>query len=136
MGKTTNKKFQVKKFGKKTTATTTHGYGFYDFATRDKIIKNDCDDAGMLKITMEIEVAVEKRNTWYPRLIPSDIIRTKLYGSTESSDVTFLVGQFRKEFVGHQCIILFRAKTLHELIITAAAAAAGDEGNDDDTELE
>lgn len=88
----------------------------------------------MLKITVEIEVAVEKRNTWYPRLIPSDIIRTKLYGSTESSDVTFFVGQSQKEYVGHKCIILFRAKTLHELIITAAAAAAAD--TKDETELE
>lgn len=70
----------------------------------------------------------------YPRLIPSDIIRTKLYGSTESSDVTFFVGQSQKEYVGHKCIILFRAKTLHELIITAAAAAAAD--TKDETELE
>ena len=128
--KTTNRKFPVQKFSKKNTATTEHSWGWSDFATRDKIIKNDCDDAGMLKITVAIEVAVEKRNTWYPRLIPSDIIRTKLYNSTESSDVTFLVGQSRKEFVGHKCIILFRAKTLHELIIMAAA------DTDDDTELE
>ena len=67
-------------------------------------------------------------------MIPSDIIRTKLYGSTESSDVTFLVGQFQKEYVGHKCMILFRAKTLHELIIMAAAAAAAD--TKDETELE
>ena len=132
--KTITERFPVKVFSNDSVAT--RGYGFYDFSTRDNIIENDCDDAGMLKITVEIEVAVEKRNTWYPRLTPSDIFRTKLYGSTESSDVTFLVGQSQKEFVGHKCIILLRAKTLHELIITAAAAAADDEGNDDDTELE
>ena len=43
--------------------------------------------------------------------------------------MTFLVGQFQKEYVGHKCIILFRAKTLHELIITAADTK-------DETELE
>ena len=68
-------------------------------------------------------------------MIPSDIIRTKLYGSKESSDVACLVGQSQKEYVGHKCIILFRAKTLHELIITAAAAAAAADTKDE-TELE
>ena len=121
--KTTDYDLMQHEFSNETVAT--RGYGFFDFSTRQNLIEQDCDDVGTLTITVEIEVTVETRKIWYPRLIPSDIVRTTLYGlRDESSDVTFIVGKSKKELLGHQCIILLRAKSLHELIITEEASSA------------
>eukprot|EP00751_Fragilariopsis_kerguelensis_P038212 CAMPEP_0170950126 /NCGR_PEP_ID=MMETSP0735-20130129/29735_1 /TAXON_ID=186038 /ORGANISM="Fragilariopsis kerguelensis, Strain L26-C5" /LENGTH=173 /DNA_ID=CAMNT_0011360421 /DNA_START=66 /DNA_END=583 /DNA_ORIENTATION=+ len=52
-----------------------HGYhvemrwgGWSNWETRKDMIEKDCDDAGTLTITVELQVATEKRSVWYPQL--------------------------------------------------------------------
>ena len=68
---------------------------------------------GTFTVKVDITIGTEKKKVWYPSLRrpPSDKNNSlsKLYGSTSCTDVTFLVGASRKEFVGHTCIIELRA---------------------------
>ena len=43
----------------------------YNFSKREDIIKNDCDDAGALTITIELKVATNKNPTVAPHLLPA-----------------------------------------------------------------
>ncbi|OEU14908.1 hypothetical protein FRACYDRAFT_241465 [Fragilariopsis cylindrus CCMP1102] len=105
--------------------------GWSNFSKREKIIKNDCNDAGTLTITVELEVATEKKSVWFPQLNYCDnIIGTQLYDSTKTSDVLFIVGNGGKEFVGHKCILSLRARSLYDLILTEEqSSSADDEGS-------
>ena len=89
-------------------------YGFPDFATREDIIKNDCDDVGTLTVTVELQVATEKRSVWYPQLTPCDY--TRLYKSVQTSDVTVMTGTM--EFRLHKCVLEDRARVLFDLVLT------------------
>jgi len=83
------------------------------------MIKDDCNDAGALTITVELQVGTEKRSVWFPRLTYCDnTLGTQLYRSTETSDVTFIVGTSKKEFKVHKCILAVRARDLYDLDIT------------------
>ncbi|OEU18050.1 hypothetical protein FRACYDRAFT_268854, partial [Fragilariopsis cylindrus CCMP1102] len=103
------------------------GYGWPDYGKRQDIIDNDCNHAGTLTITVELQVATEKRSVWFPRLTCCDNeILTKLYCSNETSDVTFIVGVSKKEFMVHKCILSVRARDLYELVITEEESSNGD----------
>jgi hypothetical protein len=99
------------------------GLGRHNFFKREDIIQKNCNDAGTLMITVELQVA--NRSIWFPRLTHCDNIGTELYRSTETSDVTFIVGtststsnSMQKEFMVHKCILALRARDLYELVIT------------------
>jgi hypothetical protein len=93
-------------------------WGWKNFSKREDIIKNDCNDAGTLTITVELQVGTEKRSIWFPRLTYCDNIGTQLYRSSEMSDVIFVVGTSKKEFKVHKCILALRARDLYELVVT------------------
>jgi speckle-type POZ protein len=128
---TINAQHLEKKYSKKNL------WGWSEFSKREDIIKNDCNDAGTLTITVELQVATEKKSVWFPQLNYCDnIIGTQLYGSTKASDILFIVGNGRKEFVGHKCIISLRAGSLYDLILTeeqSSSADDGSSGNDDES---
>jgi hypothetical protein len=110
-------------------------WGLYNFSKREDVIEIDCNDAGTLTITIELEVGTEKKSVWFPQLNYCDnIIGTQLYGSTKTSDVLFIVGNGGKEFVGHKDIISLRAESLYDLIRTEEQSSSADDGsrNDDD----
>jgi hypothetical protein len=94
------------------------GFGCPDFSEREDIIKNDCNDAGTLTITVELQVATEKKSVWFPQLTYCDNIGTQLYRSTEMLDVAFIVGASKKEFTAHKIVLAVRARDLYELVVT------------------
>ena len=106
--------------------------GWTDFGKREDIIKNDCNEAGTLTITVELQVATEMRSVWYPQLTSCDY--TQLYNCTETSDITFIIGTSKKEFIGHKCIFFHRARVLYELVRTeeesfSSSSSSGNNNN-------
>ena len=76
-------------------------------------------------LTIEIDISVEKqrKSIWYPTEAlkdTSDSKLRKLHSSSESSDVTFIVGSTRKEFNGHKCILEISSPYLHGLVLSKA----------------
>jgi speckle-type POZ protein len=128
--KTTNRQLEKDKYYKE------NAWGLCHFAKREDIITNDCNDAGTLTITVVLEVATEKKSVWFPQLNYCDnIIGTQLFSSTDTADVSFIVGTSNKEFMGHKCIISLRARSLYDLILTEEQSSNGDgggDGNDDE----
>ena len=98
--------------------------GWLDWSTRKNIITNDCNDAGTLTITIELQVATEKKSVWYPQPTYYDRTGSQLFGSTKASDIVFIVGNTSKEFVAHKCIIALRAEPLYELVVMDAESSA------------
>ena len=116
--KTANRQIRKHEYSKEN-----RGLGRYNFFKREDIIHNKCNDAGTLILIVELQVA--NRSIWFPRLTHCDNIGTELYRSTETSDVTFIVGtptstsnSMEKEFMVHKCILALRARDLYELVIT------------------
>ena len=128
--KTTNRQLEKDKYYKENAWELCH------FTKRGDILTNDCNDAGTLTITVVLEVATEKKSVWFPQLNYCDnIIGTQLFSSTDTADVSFIVGTSNKEFVGHKCIISLRARSLYDLILTEEQSSNGDgggDGNDDE----
>jgi hypothetical protein len=106
--------------------------GFYDFSERKDVIQHDCNDAGTLTITVELQVATEKRSVWFPQFTYCDNIGTHLFGSTKASDVLFTVGNMGKEFVGHTCILALRAEPLYELVLVEEESSSSKNSDDDE----
>jgi len=96
------------------------GYGLADFAKREDIIKKDCNEAGTLTVTVELQVATEKKSIWYPQMTSCDY--TRLYKSVETSDVTVMAGT--KEFQLHKCVLADRARVLFELVLTEESSSS------------
>jgi hypothetical protein len=114
-------------------------WGVRNYSSREDIIKNDCNDAGTLTITVELEVATEKKSVWYPQSAYYDRTGSQLFGSTKASDVVFIVGNRGKEFVGHKCILALRAEPLYELVIMDAVSSSknnDDKNSDSSTRIE
>ena len=88
--------------------------GWPDYLERNDILENHLDEDGTLVIDVDLQIAVEKEDVWYPAVsIPNDML-TKLYESSETtSDVVF--GVDGEEFPAHKNILSLRAKTLYEL---------------------
>jgi len=116
--------------------------GCHKFSTRNDIIENDCNDDGTLTITVEIEIATEKKPVWFPRLLKhggdnNNSISAQLYRSIEkTSDVTVVVvgNTSRKEFKVHKCILELRAKSLYELILTEEESNNNNNNNNNNNE--
>jgi hypothetical protein len=94
--------------------------GRYDYCKREDIIENDCNNAGTLTFMAELQVATEMKSVWFPQLLTccNNTIGTQLYRSTETSDITFIVGASKKGFDVHKNIIAVRARDLYELVVT------------------
>jgi len=104
--------------------------GHPNFSTREQIIQNDCNEAGTLSITVELQVATEKRAVWFPPLSYSgNSMGTQLFGSIDTADILFIVG--KSKFAGHTCILSLRAKLLYELVRIAHIQSNTDEDNHD-----
>jgi len=106
---------------------------YRNYSTRKDIIENDCNEAGTLTITLEIQVTTEKRSAWYPQLTSSsdtnNDIGTQLYNRTEYSDITFMIGQSKEEFYGHKCVLSVRARDLCELVVTEEESSSSSNNN-------
>ena len=89
---------------------------------RQKVFGNDLNEDGTFTFEIDIEVttATAKRAVWYPELSTSNnVIATKLYRSIEATfDVTFLVGQQKKEIKAHKIVLAVQARDLYDLVIT------------------
>mmetsp|Transcript_36492 Transcript_36492/g.40298 ORF Transcript_36492/g.40298 Transcript_36492/m.40298 type:complete len:366 (+) Transcript_36492:359-1456(+) len=93
------------------------GYGWSNFSKRDNILSDDCDGNGTLTIDVDIKVATETKPTWYPKLETCNDFCTKLYHSTETTDVLFIVGSGSKQFKAHKCVLALEARALYELVL-------------------
>ena len=93
-------------------------WGYTNFCKRSEVIEEELDKDGTFTVKVDITIGTEKKKVWYPKLTTPDPYRTRQYESTSYSDVTFVVGTSRKEFLGHKWIIELRASLLHEIIIT------------------
>ncbi|OEU14911.1 hypothetical protein FRACYDRAFT_188278 [Fragilariopsis cylindrus CCMP1102] len=101
-----------------------------NISKREDVIKNDCNDAGTLTITIELQVATEKKPIWYPQPTYYDRTVSQLFGSIENSDVLFTVGNTSKEFVAHKCILALRARSLYELVLVEESSSKDSAEND------
>merc|ERR1719491_806688 len=106
-----------KKFSKK---KGKHNCGWNNFGKRKDIIEKNCNDAGTWTITVELQVATEKRSVWYPQLTSCDY--TQLYESIETSDATVMAGT--KEFQLHKCVLAVRTRMLFELVLMEEASSS------------
>jgi hypothetical protein len=89
-------------------------WGKLNFLERTDVLENYLDEDGSLVIEVDIQIAVEKRNVWYPDPLQKEPSLVKLYRTSEStSDITFVVDG--KEFHAHKNILSLRAETLFEL---------------------
>mmetsp|Transcript_53107 Transcript_53107/g.57637 ORF Transcript_53107/g.57637 Transcript_53107/m.57637 type:complete len:458 (-) Transcript_53107:317-1690(-) len=99
-----------------------------NFVKREDAIEKECNDAGTLTITVELQVATEKKLVWFPQLKYRDnIIGTQLYRSMETSDVSFIVGDSKTELRGHKCMIKMRSPSLYDLIETEKESSSNNE---------
>ncbi|OEU21725.1 hypothetical protein FRACYDRAFT_231869 [Fragilariopsis cylindrus CCMP1102] len=98
---------------------------------------NDACKEEVLTIDVDICVDKKRKTTWYPTKALKDFSCTKLrklHSSSESSDVTFIVGSTRKEFNGHKCILEISSPYLHGLVLSKAEEI--DDVDDVDTAVE
>jgi len=107
-----------------------NAFSCHNIATREDLIENDCNEAGTLTITVELQVATEQKSVWYPQLThSSDDIGTLLYNSPETSDITFIIGASKKEFFGHKCVLSVRARVWYDLVLTEASSSSSENNN-------
>ena len=90
-----------------------------NFLKREDVLANYLDDDGTLVIEVDIQIAAEETNVWWPELDMPNKFLTKLYRSTStpdsSADVTFRVGG--KDFEAHTTVLSQCAKTMYEMVI-------------------
>jgi hypothetical protein len=87
-----------------------------------------------LTITVELQVATEKKPVWYPQ--PTyDNIGSQLFGSSENSDVLFTVGNTSKDFVAHKCVLALQARSLYKLVLVDESSSKDSAENDTNIEL-
>jgi hypothetical protein len=104
-------------------------YGIPNWSQRCHIGKEE-----VLTIDIDIYVDKKRESVWYPTKALKDTTDSKLrrlYSSSKSSDVTFIVGSARKEFNGHKCIIEMSSPYLYGLVLSKA-----EEMDDVDTAVE
>ena len=101
--------------------------GSKNFKKREDIIRENLNQQGKLTVEVEIEVASEKRNVWFPQKPSSstnDTVR-KLYRSTkETSDVMFVVGPSKVEIRAHKNVLAVRSRELYDLILTEESSSS------------
>ena len=101
---------------------------------RRQVIENELNDDGTFTFEIDIEVttATAKRVVWYPELnIYNNDIAKKLYRSIdETSDVTFLVGQPKKEIKAHKNVLAVQARDLYDLVITEEQSSSSRNGTE------
>ena len=89
-------------------------WGYQNFLKRTDVLENYLDKDGALVIEVDIQIAEERKNIWYPDPLQEEPSLVKLYHTHEStSDITFDVDG--KEFHAHKSILSVRAETLFEL---------------------
>ena len=89
-------------------------WGYQNFLKRTDVLENYLDKDGTLVIEVDIQIAEERKNIWYPDPLQEEPSLVKLYHTHEStSDITFDVDG--KEFHAHKSILSVRAETLFEL---------------------
>ena len=89
-------------------------WGYQNFLKRTDVLENYLDEDGTLVIEVDIQIAEERKNIWYPDPLQEEPSLVKLYHTHEStSDITFDVDG--KEFHAHKSILSVRAETLFEL---------------------
>ena len=103
--------------------------GFDDYADRDFILRNFCDEDGTLSFGVEIEVAVKKTKIWFPKLSTSNRAMINMFLDTPYN-VTFVVGDCEEKCYAHRCVIKQKSSNLYNLIQTC------DETSIDDCNLE
>ena len=89
-------------------------WGYQNFLKRTDVLENYLDEDGTLVIEVDIQIAEERKNIWYPDPLQEEPSLVKLYHTHEStSDITFDVDG--KKFHAHTSILSVRAETLFEL---------------------
>ena len=89
-------------------------WGYQNFLKRTDVLENYLDKDGALVIEVDIQIAEERKNIWYPDPLQEEPSLVKLYHTHEStSDIIFDVDG--KEFHAHKSILSVRAETLFEL---------------------
>ena len=89
-------------------------WGYQNFLKRTDVLENYLDEDGTLVIEVDIQIAEERKNIWYPDPLQEEPSLVKLYHTHEStSDIIFDVDG--KEFHAHKSILSVRAETLFEL---------------------
>ena len=89
-------------------------WGYQNFLKRTDVLENYLDKDGALVIEVDIQIAEERKNIWYPDPLQEEPSLVKLYHTHElTSDITFDVDG--KEFHAHKSILSVRAETLFEL---------------------
>ena len=89
-------------------------WGYQNFLKRTDVLENYLDKDGTLVIKVDIQIAEERKNIWYPDPLQEEPSLVKLFHTHEStSDITFDVDG--KEFHAHKSILSVRAETLFEL---------------------
>ena len=89
-------------------------WGYQNFLKRTDVLENYLDKDGTLVIEVDIQIAEERKNIWYPDPLQEEPSLVKLYHTHEStSDIIFDVDG--KEFHAHKSILSVRAETLFEL---------------------
>ena len=89
-------------------------WGYQNFLKRTDVLENYLDKDGTLVIEVDIQIAEERKNIWYPDPLQEEPSLVKLYHTHEStSDIIFDVDG--KEFHAHKSILSVRAETLVEL---------------------
>lgn len=111
--------------------------GWPNFATRNKIINNACDEVGTLTIEVDLEVATGTKQVWYPQSARNEDIVSDMYSYLQSPiDVTFIVGNSGKERKTHKSVLALRAKELHELVLVESSSNSCNTGDDTDVKIE
>jgi hypothetical protein len=89
-------------------------WGYQNFLKRTDVLEKYLDKDGTLVIEVDIQIAEERKNVWYPDPLQEEPSLVKLYRTHEStSDITFDIDG--KEFHAHRSILSVRAETLFEL---------------------
>jgi hypothetical protein len=89
-------------------------WGYQNFLKRTDVLEKYLDKDGTLVIEVDIQIAEERKNVWYPDPLQEEPSLVKLYRTQElTSDITFDIDG--KEFHAHKSILSVRAETLFEL---------------------
>jgi len=90
-------------------------WGYKNFLERDDVLENYLEEDGSLVIEVDIRLAVEQKQVWYPKKPRHEDILVNLYqnATSESADAVFDVGG--KEYRAHKNILCLRATTLFDL---------------------
>ena len=88
-------------------------WGWHGFPKLSQILASCLEANGDLVIKVSIQIC---EDVWYPKTLAKDFLGEQLLGSSQYSDVTFIVGDNQTKFAANKLVLANRAPfLLHEL---------------------